>query len=148
MAAEPVNPPHLAGVLNSAQIPAGLRSLPPPPSSAGLRHSADRTTRLHPTAHGTAQPDPLGSLGAFLRALGALLDAVGTPLDEFCVVLELFLHSFWSKFAEFDILDTIFTESAHPVSLDQGTGRVRFQQQACYYFLISASITINLQLNL
>ena len=50
----------------------------PPP----LRRPAHPTPTDRPRiARGRAQPDPLGPLGAFLRALGALLDALGTPLD-------------------------------------------------------------------
>jgi len=110
------HPPHLAGVLDSLQqlLHASRGGLPPPPSSAGLRHSADLRIRLP-----TGLPNLIlwallapscTLLGHSWTLLGRSWDALGRLLDEFCAVLERFLHSCWSKFAEFCILGMIFTK--------------------------------------
>ena len=124
MAAEPVNPPHLAGVINSLQqlLHASRGGLPPPPSSAGLRHSTD-------PAHGspvdlpnlilwallapscallgrswTLLGRPWMTLGRILRGLGALpaqfllqvrrILHIGHDFHRFCLNLDRFLTDF------------------------------------------------------
>ena len=102
IAAWPVNPPHPAGALDRKQQ---LRTisrggLPPPPSSAGRRHSTDPLHRspmdCPRTAHGLPRPDLWSHLGALLVvfsgscspswasyvALGALLGPPNAPLSS------------------------------------------------------------------